>query len=182
MISVCKDISNTVYLTDRDYENAYEVNKVLSLIIRSEEQNHGACTSLLRFIQGRKVILFAQKYEMKWVIATITLTLHGLVSRYPPEGGEHFLDAAFLGEWNLCGRLIGVLDHQEKLDHDDMLDIREMLDWRYWTLDSMNAIGKVDSKFVWAVCQAGTKQVGGGKTEEIQYEELGEDVAKLMTV
>jgi hypothetical protein len=41
-------------------------------------------------------------------------------------------------------------------------------------------LGRMGTKFVWAICQAGTKQAGASKAVVINPVELGKDVATLM--
>jgi len=180
MISVCNDSSKTLHMTDSDFETFWHLSEILASVEKLDNQDAGAGWPGYPGLSLKTCILFAQKYDMKSVIAAVKLSLNENLTRYPPKGGEHFLDAALLGEWNLCGRLIGVLDHQENLDRDELRGFRQILDWRYWTIDTMHDIGQVGSKFLWAVCQAGTKQVVYGKAGEIKYVDLGKDIAELM--
>ena len=177
MISACHDSSSILHMTDSEFEDAWTLRVILSTIRFIEEQDPSSCGSVLPFRFKKINVSFALKYDMKQVIAAIKLSMYEDIAQYPPKGGKYFLNAALLGEWNLCGRLIGTLEPSVNLDY---MWIRQRLDWRYWTLDIMHEIGQVGSKFVWAVCEAGTKQIVYGKASEISCPELGEDIARLM--
>jgi hypothetical protein len=181
MVSACNDTSNIVQLSDSDLEISCRLRDAFELIVSIEDDDPKVSDSVVESSCRRETILFAQKYEIKSIISAIKLYLLSLVTRYPPEGGEYFLTAAQMGEWTLCGRLIGALEHRpHDWDSWDFDSFHIMLDWRRWTPSTMDWLGRMGTKFVWAICQAGTKQAGASKAVVINPVELGKDVATLM--
>lgn len=110
MLVMGASTSDTVTLTDPEIECCSSVRAILSVIdtFDDDEPNGNQIVFELEMCAG--LVLFANKYEMKSVINSIKATLFDLVTRYPPRGGNHFISAAHLGEWALCGRLIETLN------------------------------------------------------------------------
>ena len=173
-------LSNTVQLTDPDTERGYTLCKALEILVAIDDDDSNSLHSTLERLMDPPVVRFAQKYEMKILIAAMKAYLFNSVTQYPPEGGEHILAAAVLGEWALCGRLIATLDHNMYNDPTAVAMMRQRMDWRGWTQGDVWELTKVDPKFAWAICRAGTKHAGVKKDRRINYEGMGEDVAKRM--
>jgi len=181
MISTCGNTSNTVHLTTHDIEDGFEVETILMFILAIDNSDSDDLADLMYDRLNPHTIIFAKKYEMNLVIAEIKMYLFGLIAQWPPTGGQYFLEAAHLGEWSLCGRLIATLDNVRPDESDKEKYTRRMLDWRGWTSDIMDEMGRVSAKFSWAVCYAGTHHAGRNKDKGIYYEGMGGELAKLMT-
>lgn len=178
MISTCNDPFKSVRLTDPDNETASHLEAILE-IIAALDGNNGTLQSILARFMNEQVVILAEKYDMTLIILTIRSYLFGLAIQYPPAGGGYCLVAAHMSEWTLCGRLVASLGAPNQSPRGVLM--RRMLDWRGWTPEIMATLGKVDSKFVRAVCQAGTKHAGEKNgVEFIEYQGMGRDLAWLM--
>ena len=181
MLSISNDDpSNAVQLTDPDTEGSTTLEVALSILVDIDDGDPDSLYSVLEWSMDPSVVRFAQKYEMKIMIAAIKAFLFDSVTQYPPTGWQHILVAAVLGEWALCGRLIATLNHDMHNERDDVKEMRRMMDWRGWRQDDLDALTQVGAKFVWAVCRAGMKHAGAKMDQRIDYEAMREDVAKLM--
>ena len=180
MLSI-SDFSNAVELTDPDTESDIVLDVALEILVGIDDENSKSVHDKL-YHMTLSIIRFAQKYEIKSMIAAIKVYLFSSVAQYPPVGGDHTLVAAVLGEWALCGRLIATLDNDRHDVSEAMEEMRRMMDWRGWQQDDLTELAKVGAKFVWAVCRAGTKHAGPKMDQRIKYEAMGEDIAKLMTL
>ena len=176
------DLSNAVQLSDHDTEDSYTLNTALKILVDVDDEDSKSLSDNLENNMTPSVVRFAQKYEMKSMIAAIKAYLFRSIAQYPPVGGAHTLVAAILGEWVLCGRLIATLSNDMPTNSCAVWEMRRMMDWRRWRQDHLDELTKVGSRFVWAVCRAGTKHAGPKMDQRIKYEAMGEDVAKLMTL
>jgi len=127
------------------------------------------------------LVLFAQKYDIRSVITTITDYLFDLETQSPQAGGQrgqYWLVAAHLSEWALCGRFVASLgkDNGTRVEY-----MRKMVNRRKWTSSMETAVESVSIWFAWAVWEASTKNGDARyQSERFDYEVMGEDLAKLM--
>jgi hypothetical protein len=182
MVSACGSASDTLHLTDTEIEKSSHLCKVLEIIVAIDNDDSDTVSNILNEGSFIEVVLFAKKYEMKSVISEIKVFLFSRVTQYPPEGGEFCIEAAHLGEWALCGRLIQRLEEFSQDDPGWTMVTRRMLDWRGWMPNDIERLGRVSKRFLWAVCRAGAKNArnesdGLGR---IDYSGMGEDLANLM--
>lgn len=186
MLTLGGSASDTVTLTDPDFEHVELVRVILEIIDNFESDNEHDFRSVSDDQLSAELVFFAKKYDMKLVIHSIKMCLFGFIAQFPPRGGEHCMIAAHLGEWVLCLRLIESLDEWQGPDLDDegeyppvKLHMRKMLDWRGWTPEIMDTLGKVSTRFTWAICQAGTHNTTT-RADRIDYKSMGRDLASLM--
>jgi hypothetical protein len=182
MVSACGIASDTLQLTDSEIERSYHLRTALEIIATIDKDDSNATRNILNRFLSIQVVLFAKKYDIKSVISAIKVFLFGLATQYPPDGGKHCVEAAHLGEWALCGRLVETLEEWREDEPNGTMDTRRMLDWRGWTPDIIDMLELVSRRFLWAVSQAGSKNVrnrsyGSGR---IDYSGMGEDLANLM--
>ena len=179
VISTCGDKADKVQLTDTDIETAFSLEATFGILAAIDENNqHNLVVAMDRLATDR-VVRLAEKYDMKLVSEKIRYHLFSIATQYPPSGGHLWLAAAHMSEWALCGRLVASIctGHQGPL----AVLTRKMLDWRGWTPGTVLELGRVSSKFLWSVCQAGAKQhIPGATANYINYQGMGEDLAKLM--
>jgi hypothetical protein len=179
MIATCGDKSETLHLTDHEFESSLNLSSVFEAMAAIDENHqHDTTRAAVRFMT-ELTVLFAQKYEMKSVLAALKTHLFGLATQYPPSGGQCWLAAAHMSEWALCGRLIASIGtgYQGPL----VVHMRKKLDCKGWTPGTMFELARVSTRFLWAACQAGVKhQIPGITANYINYQGMGEDLAKLM--
>jgi hypothetical protein len=180
MIATCGNTADSVHLADLETEKACTLWHVFDMIHATEDDFYNAPAATYRLGITEEVAMFAKKYDMKFVTASIKNHLFALAAQYPPEGAGYCLVAAHLSEWALCGRLIETIGQDED-GHPTSGEKRmwRMLVWRGWTPEIIEALGKVSLRFVWAVCQAGTRHARSNLAQ-ISYHDMGEDLAKLM--
>lgn len=179
MIATCKDTSQCVQLADSHIESARSIGGVLQIIALIEENDQTILHWNIPEYMCPAVVLFAQKYDMKLVLATIKSHLFRLSAEYPPSGAEYFLEAARMSEWALCGRLTASFVQ----DPWQSQEVRKMLDTRGWTPGIMDDLTRVSTRFAWAVCQTGTKHGNRGSgLNYISYDSMREDLARLMSM
>ena len=63
------------------------------------------------------------------------------------------------------------------LDDEHM---RQVVDWRGWTPEIIRDLSKISERFVWAVCQVGTKHAKLSGYGGISYANMGPDLAQIM--
>jgi hypothetical protein len=93
-----KTTSNAVHLTDTDIERSYPISIALGILVDFHEYAWKPLDAHTERRMTPPVVRFALKYEMQSVIAAIKALLFRSVAQYPPEGGEHIIIAAVLGE------------------------------------------------------------------------------------
>jgi len=131
MISIGdKTVSNAVHLTDPDIERGFAISNVLDILVDIGKYVWKDLDYYEERFMSPSAARFALKYEVNSVIAAMKAWLFRSVAQYPPEGGEYILEAAVLGEWALCGRLIASLDHAPNFDLGRMTPMLRMMDWR----------------------------------------------------
>jgi hypothetical protein len=99
MLSISdKSTSNVVHLTDTDIESSYPISIALGILVDFHGYAWKPLDAHTERLMTSPVVRSALKYEMKSVIAAIEAYLSRSVAQYPPEGGEHIIPAAVLGE------------------------------------------------------------------------------------
>jgi len=182
MVATCHNTSDEIVrLTDRALEQSHPLQAVLEIIVAIDRNDSKLFTEYIQDNLCPSIVSLALKYEMKSVVAEIKMFLFSLIAQWPPKGGEFVLEAAQLGEWSLCGRLVASLNIARRDEEYEVKEMRRMLDWRGWTPDIMDELGRVGARFSWAVCYAGTHHSGQNKHQRISYESLGQELARLMT-
>jgi len=179
MISTCGDKVNKVQLTDHEIETAFYLRATFEILAALDEDNHHNLVGAMYRLSTERVVRLADKYDMKLVTDKIRYFLFSLATQYPPSGGHLWLAAAHMSEWALCGRLVASIctGHQGQL----AVRTRKMLDWRGWTPGTMLELASVSTRFSWVVCHAGAKHhIAGATANYINYQGMGEDLAKLM--
>lgn len=187
MLSVCRNPSShdapanaTLHLTDPDIETAGQLFSIFDIL-----QNFDDVNEVQEALDGRldpRMVAFVKKYDMKPILDAIKIHLYSLSAMFPPCGGEFVLVAAALGEWALCGRLVMTLDERDGDDEQDVrcTEMRQLLDWRGWTPYIIRQLLQISDKFLWAVCQAGTKHAKSSGYNQISYKGMGPDLAAIM--
>ena len=174
------DTQPTLHLTDPEIESAVSLSSILS-IVKEQADNDPEYWHTIRHDLDVNMVNFILKYEMIATLNIIKIFLFESASRFPPDGGRHVLVAATLGEWDLCGRLVMSLDAWQGNAwigaHEHM---RQVLDWRGWTPDIIRDLSKISEKFLWAVCQVGTKHAKLSGYGGISYADMGPDLARIM--
>jgi len=183
MLETCAspDTQATLHLTDPDIESALPLFDSLMVIKSQAENDHVELYHTFRDGLDMNMVNFAKKYDISSTLDAIKLHLFELASEFPPMGGRHVLVAATLEEWNLCGRLVMGLDAWQGngwIDCDEHM--RQMLDWRGWTPEIIQELSKISEKFLWAVCQVGTKHARAAGHGGISYAAMGPDLARVM--
>ena len=182
MLGTCAtpDMQPTLHLTDPDFESAVSLNTILYLV-KEQADDDPEYWHTIRYDLNVNMVNFVQKYEMISTLNEIKLYLFKSVSKFPPDGGQHVLVAATLGEWDLCGRLVMSLDSRHEDGHMEKdTYIRQVLDWRGWTPEIIRDLSKISDKFLWAVCQVGTKHAKLSGYGRISYTDMGPDLARVM--
>jgi len=188
MLATCDKSSShaTLNLTDPGVEYAANLTIVLRVI---EVVNQPVLFSeTLIFNSSDDMVSFALKYEMKSVLDAVKMEVFNLVTSFPPRGTGFILSAARIKEWNLCGRLVALLDHtierpdESELDNyshtDNMVNMRKLFDWRSWTPASMRVLSEISEEFLWAVMQTGTRHTQGDGP--VSYKPMGQSLAFVM--
>ena len=182
MLETCAtpDMQPTLRLTDPEFESAVSLSSILPIVKEQAEEDPEHWISIRDYLDVN-MVNFAQKYEMISVLNNIKLYLFKLAAQFPPKGGQHVLEAATLGEWDLCGRLVMSLDSRHEDGHmEEDTYIRQVLDWRGWTPEIIRDLSKISDKFLWAVCQVGTKHAKLSGYGRISYTDMGPDLARVM--
>ena len=174
------DTQPTLHLTDPDFESAESLSAILCLV-KEHAEDYPEYWHTLRDNLDVNMVHFVRKYEMISCLNMIKLYLFHLASQFPPEGGRHVLVAATLGEWNLCARLVMSLEAwQSYMWMKDDEHMRQVWDWRGWTPEIIRDLSKISDKFLWAVCQVGTKHAKLSGYGRISYTDMGPDLARVM--
>jgi len=179
MISTCGDKVDSVRLTDHEIETALCLRATFEILAAIDEDNQYNLVVTMNRLSTERVVRLAEKYDMKLLTDKIRYFLFSLATQYPPSGGHLWLAAAHMSEWALCGRLVASIctGHQGQL----AVRTRKMLDWRGWTPVTMLELARVSTRFSWVVCHAGAKHhIAGATANYINYQGVGEDLAKLM--
>jgi hypothetical protein len=181
MFETCpeSDTQATIHLSDPDFESADSLCAILA-IIKDQAENNPEFHQIISIDLDINMVNFVKKYEDSTMNA-IKLHLFDLASEFPPDGGRHVLVAATLAEWNLCGRLVIALDGWQGntwIEESDRM--RKVLDWRAWTPEIMRELSQISEKFLWAVCQVGTKHARAVGYGGISYADMGPDLARIM--
>jgi hypothetical protein len=93
-----KSTSNVVHLTDTDIESSYPISIALGIMVDFHEYAWKPLDAHMERLMTPPVVRFALKYEKKSAIAAIKAYLFRSIAQCPPEGGEHIIPAAVLGE------------------------------------------------------------------------------------
>jgi hypothetical protein len=183
MLATCEQNSSgdSIHLSDAETETAATIEGIL-LVVETLERHGGYFREIFDQHLDLHLICFAKKYDMRSILDAMKLYLFGLVTSFPPEGGESVLVAAALREWDLCGRIIITLDQNIGRNGRDTLekDMRKTLDWRGWTPETMREITQIDENLPWAIIQAGTKHAKTSGYGRISYAGMGPDLAEIM--
>jgi hypothetical protein len=166
--------------TDPEIELGVNIDKVFR-IVKQKDDDDPKLPQTIRDYLDDNVAYFFKKYEMTKIIVAIKRHLNELLNESPPSGGRHVLVAAILEDWDLCGRLVMTLDAWQGetfIEEDEYM--RQMLDWRGWTPEIIRDLSKISQRFLWAVCQVGTKHAGASAHGGISYAALGPDLARVM--
>jgi hypothetical protein len=166
--------------TDPEVELGANLDKIFR-IISQQEDNDPRLSQTIRDYLDDKVAYFVKMYDMDSTIDAIKVHLNGLLNETPPTGGRHVFVAAILEDWELSGRLIATLDAWQGdiyIEEDEFM--RQMLDWRGWTPEIIRDSSKLSTRFLWAVCQVGTKHAGASDHGGISYAAMGPDLARVM--
>lgn len=184
MLATCKESSsgNPIRLSDTEFETAVTIEGILLVVKSLEGHDDIDLHDVIWIHLDLQLVSFAKKYDMRSILDAMKLHLFGLVTSFPPEGGEFVLVAAALREWDLCGRMIITLDQHLGRNGRDTLekDMRKMLDWRGWSPDMMREITQIDENLPWAIIQAGTKHAKTSGYARISYAGMGPDLAEIM--
>jgi len=181
MLATCDKSSShaTLNLTNPGIEYAANLTIVLRVIEVVDQPV--LFSETLIFNPSEDVVSFALKYEMKPVLDAVKLEIFSLVTSFPPRGSGFILSAARMKEWNLCGRLVTLLDDpvESYVDSEPGIHshadvnacMRRLFDWRSWTPASMRVLSEISEEFLWALCQTGTKHAQGNGP--INYKAMG---------
>ena len=170
----------TLRLTDPEFESAVSLSSIVPIVKEQAEEDPGHWITIRDYLDVN-MVNFAQKYEMISTLNNIKLYLFKLAARFPPDGGQHVLVAATLGEWDVCGRLVMSLDGWQGYEYTKKnAYMRQVLDWRGWTPDIIRDLSKISEKFLWAVCLVGTKHAKLSGYCRISYTDMGPDLARVM--
>jgi len=170
----------TLRLTDPEFESAVSLSSIVPIVKEQAEEDPGHWITIRDYLDVN-MVNFAQKYEMISTLNNIKLYLFKLAARFPPDGGQHVLVAATLGEWDVCGRLVMSLDGWQWYEYTKKnAYMRQVLDWRGWTPDIIRDLSKISEKFLWAVCLVGTKHAKLSGYGRISYTDMGPDLARVM--
>jgi hypothetical protein len=93
-----KTTSNAVHLTDTDIERSYPISIALGILVDFNDYAWKPLDAHTECFMTPPVVRFALKYEMKSVIDAIKAYLFRSITQYIPDGGEHIIPAAVLGE------------------------------------------------------------------------------------